>query len=126
MGVCKKRSYVMLCAIWYNFHNLKMRKRPMKECYFDEVAGYFTKSNTPQWVFFMYFKLYKRYQIAQSITYISYIFRFATRHWHQQRNLVKHLKTGSFSLILNFILASHGQTVCSHMDMSWNKTLVKV
>ena len=31
----------------------------------------FTKSNTPPWLFFMFFKLYKRYQIAQRITYID-------------------------------------------------------
>ena len=30
----------------------------------------FTKSNTPARVFFMFFKLYKWYQIAQSISYV--------------------------------------------------------
>ena len=30
----------------------------------------FTKSNTPLWVFFAFFKLYKWHQIAQRITYI--------------------------------------------------------
>ena len=30
-----------------------------------------TKSNTPPWVFFTFFKLYKWYQIAQSITNIQ-------------------------------------------------------
>ena len=29
----------------------------------------FTKSNTPPWVFFKFFELYKRYQITQCITY---------------------------------------------------------
>ena len=29
----------------------------------------FTKSNTPPWMFFTFFKLYKWYQIAQRITY---------------------------------------------------------
>ena len=29
----------------------------------------YTKSNTPPWVFFMFFKLYKWYQVAQNITY---------------------------------------------------------
>ena len=29
----------------------------------------FTKSNTPPWVFFMFFRLYKWYQIAQRISY---------------------------------------------------------
>ena len=31
----------------------------------------FTKINTPPWVFFMLFKLYKWYQIAQRITYYT-------------------------------------------------------
>ena len=30
----------------------------------------FTKSNTPPWVFFTFFKLYEWYQIAQSTTYL--------------------------------------------------------
>ena len=30
----------------------------------------FTKSNTPPWVFFMFFKLYECYQIAQSTTFL--------------------------------------------------------
>ena len=34
----------------------------MEECYF-------TKSNTPPWVFFTFFKLYEWYQIAQSTTH---------------------------------------------------------
>ena len=29
-----------------------------------------TKSNTPPWMFFTFFKLHKWYQIAQNITYI--------------------------------------------------------
>ena len=37
----------------------------MEECY--------TKSNTPPWVFFMFFKLYEWYQIAQSTTNDSYL-----------------------------------------------------
>ena len=35
----------------------------------QDLAYYFTKSNTPPWVFFTFLKLYKGYQIAQSITY---------------------------------------------------------
>ena len=31
--------------------------------------SYFTKNNTPPWMFFMYFTLYKWCQIAQSITF---------------------------------------------------------
>ena len=38
----------------------------MEECYF---LVSFTKSKTPPWVFFTILKLYKWYQIVQSITY---------------------------------------------------------
>ena len=43
----------------------KCEKTPMEERY---LAGNFTKSNTPPWVFFTFFTLYKCYQIAPSIT----------------------------------------------------------
>ena len=45
-------------AIWYYFYNLKNVKNT-------------TKSNTPTWVIFTFFKLCKWYQIAQSITYMT-------------------------------------------------------
>ena len=35
------------------------------------LACNFTKSNTPPWVFFTFFKLYRWYQIAQNITFVS-------------------------------------------------------
>ena len=49
------REYLMCCAIWYHLYNLK--KTPKN-----------THGNTPLWVFFMFFKLYKWYQIGQNIT----------------------------------------------------------
>ena len=63
----------MLCAIWYHLRNLKniknnhggvllLVKLQLKVCNF-------TKSSTPPWLLFTFFKLYKWYQIAQSITY---------------------------------------------------------
>ena len=40
----------------------------MEECYFKLLlACNFTKSSTPPWVFFTFFKLYKWYKIAQNI-----------------------------------------------------------
>ena len=36
------------------------------------LARNYTKSNTPLWVFFTFLKFYKRYQIAQRITYYFY------------------------------------------------------
>ena len=42
----------------------------MEECYFSKVAGCnFTKINTPPWVFFTFFELYKWHQITQRTTY---------------------------------------------------------
>ena len=38
-----------------------------EECYFS--ACNLTNNSTPLWVFFMFFKLFKWYQTAQSITY---------------------------------------------------------
>ena len=53
----------MRCAIWYHVYNLKNVKNTREK-------HNFTKGNTPPWVFFTFFKLYKWYQIAQNITYI--------------------------------------------------------
>ena len=43
----------------------------LEECYFQQScrlkACNYTKSNTPLWVFFTFFKLYKWYQIPQNI-----------------------------------------------------------
>ena len=43
----------------------------MEECYF---SCNYAKSNTPPWFFLTFSKLYKWYQIAQRITYV-------TRYW---------------------------------------------
>ena len=57
-----KSLNVMHCAIWYHLWELKNAKKA-KACNFN-------KSNIPPWVFFMLLKLYKRYQITQSISNI--------------------------------------------------------
>ena len=44
----------------------KREKHPWKSVTFIKVED---KSNTPPWVFFTFFKLYKWYQITQSIAY---------------------------------------------------------
>ena len=44
----------------------------MKTCLFVKAeACNFTKINTPPWVFFTFFKLYKCYQIAQRTTFLQ-------------------------------------------------------
>ena len=62
-------SYVMLCAIWYNFHNLKNVKntngRVLRLAKLQNSAYNFINSNTYQWVFLRFLicvngsKLYK-------------------------------------------------------------------
>ena len=59
----------MRCAIWYHLYNFKnvknthggvliLVKLQAEECNF-------TKINTPPWVLFIFFQLYKWYQMAQ-------------------------------------------------------------
>ena len=50
----------------------KHEKHSWRRVFFSKVAGL---SNTPPWVFFTFFKLYKWYQITQRITYTTF-FRF--------------------------------------------------
>ena len=61
------------CMIWYHLHNLKSVKNThggvLLLVKLQAEACNFTKSKTPPWVFFTFFKLYKCYQIAQRITY---------------------------------------------------------
>ena len=60
---------VVYWTIWYHLHNLKN----VKNTHVGNMAEAcnFTKINTPPSVFFTFFKLYKRYQIAQRITDIG-------------------------------------------------------
>ena len=62
----------MRCAIWYHLYNLKIVKNThagvLTLVKLQASAYNFTKINTPPWIFFMFFKLYKWYQTAQRIT----------------------------------------------------------
>ena len=64
---------------------LKYVKKPMEACYFYETCN-FTKSNTPPWVFFTYFKLCKWYQIAQCMAYLQNC-RFWRLIWKRKKFL---------------------------------------
>ena len=70
-------SYVKLCAIWYHLYNFKNVKNTCREVLLlvklKAKAKNFTKSNTPPLVFFTFFTLYKRYQIAQSVSHTLFI-----------------------------------------------------
>ena len=70
----------MRCAIWYPLCNLKNVKNThggmLLLVKLQASVCNFTKSNTPPWVFFTFFKLYKRYQFAQNITTHIKLFSF--------------------------------------------------
>ena len=59
---CSLSKYETLRPIPYHLYSLKSVKN-------THGRVLITKSNTPPWVFLTFFKLYKRYQIIQSITY---------------------------------------------------------
>ena len=61
----------MRCAIWHYLYNFKKVKNNHGEVLI--LVKLQAKINTPPWVFFTIFKLYKWYQIAQSTTYIDKI-----------------------------------------------------
>ena len=78
-------SYVMLCAIWYNFHNLKNVKntngRVLRLAKFQNSAYNFINSNTYQWVFLRFLicvngsKLYKASHI-ETLQFIACVNQF--------------------------------------------------
>ena len=67
-GKCRLGSYlvvsifpfVMRCTIWYHLYNLKNVKNVHGGVLIISACN-FTKSDTPPWVFFTFFKLYKWY-----------------------------------------------------------------
>ena len=59
-------AILITLSIWQHLHNLKKLEKHLQGGVL--LACNFTKSNTPPGAIFMFFKLYKWYQIAQSIT----------------------------------------------------------
>ena len=66
--------FVTVCTIYlYNLKNVKNTHGGMLLLVKLQVkACNFTKSNTSSWVFFIFFKLCKWYQIVQSVSYLKY------------------------------------------------------
>ena len=74
-SACASFTFVMCCAICYDFYNSKNVKtshgRVLLLVKLQASTCNFTKSNFPPWVFITFFKLYKWYQIAQRITFLK-------------------------------------------------------
>ena len=68
MGLCFASLHVK--SLWMANRTIcELQHRPI--CKLLWCICNFTKSNTPSWVFFTFFKLYKWYQNAHRITYVS-------------------------------------------------------
>ena len=73
----------MLCAIWAHLYNLKnTHGGVLLLVKLKAEACNFTKSITPPWVFFTFFKLYKWDQIVQSVSY-AFFFYLTFENFHQ-------------------------------------------
>ena len=58
------------CVIWYHLYHLENVKNILGGVIFSVKFHNFPKSNTPPRIFFAFFRLYKYYQIVESITYV--------------------------------------------------------
>ena len=99
----------MFCAISYRLYNLKdVKNTHGRVLLLVKLLLAFTKNDTPPWVFFTFLKLYKRYQIAQNITY-------ATRKTWKSTNLTFLLNRGTQE---NFCTCNLGLSHC-HTHENW-------
>ena len=76
-------TFVMSSAIWYHLYNFKKVKNThggmLILVNLQAEPCNFTKINTPPWVFFTFFKLYKWYQIAQRTTFMLLLISLYSR-----------------------------------------------
>ena len=103
------KTYVMLSPIWYHLYNFKNVKSThggvLHLAKLKTEAFNFTESNTFPLVFPKIFKLYKSWQIAQTISYRH----FYVKYWDCAINIsrsvfgitVKHLWWSFFAKVIN-------------------------
>ena len=100
----------MFYTIWYHLCNCE--KHPWRSVTFSKVAGFFTKSNTPPWVLFMFLNCTNGTESRQHITL-----------WYFKRNI------RSMRLVRNenergtFLLLSNSWDV-SFLNCVWSMKLV--
>ena len=91
------------------------------------MEEFYSKGNTPPWLFFTFFRLYKWYQIAQSITYtdsISTSFFFI----YFSQSCVSHVSVISllgFELN-NRMTSKKGKIIEQNFVTCWNKILLHI
>ena len=64
----------------------------------------FNESHTLPWVFFTFFKLYKRYHIAQNISYLSGAFCYEFEHVFAEKGYCEPISGQSFLIDLLYSL----------------------
>ena len=103
----------MFCTIWYHLYNFKNVKN----------ANGGVKSNTPPWVFFTFFKLYKWYQLAQHITII---FKWLQHQLHLPQVVVQKwcFPLANCSLIIFGGFGLNQQKICAG-KLEKNRNLLK-
>ena len=82
---CIQNNWIHICDALSNLvPSVQFKKREKhlwRSVNFNKVAGFslqLTKINTPPWVLFTYFKLYRWYQIAQRTTFCCFGFSHIT------------------------------------------------
>ena len=95
--------FVVPCAIWYHVDNLKNVKNThggvLLLVKLQAEACNFTKSNTPPWVFFTFFKLSTWYQIAQRTKFLILV-SFPQWNLHKQHTLNQNIQRTKWFTIL--------------------------
>ena len=95
----------MLFAIWHHLCDLKNVEITHAE------ACNITKSNTPPWVFFTFFKLQKWYQIAQSVSVET---SFSLFRYHKLKVLFYIINTRNELVYYQFVPLDIGRKLKEH------------
>ena len=93
------------------FIQFNKREKHLENCYFEE-------SNTSPWVFFMFFKLHKWYQITQSVSYTNF----------EEKNKTCGLKNTSLRLFIHygFFVIRSSMKLSSHQKCSIKKLFLNI
>ena len=100
----RRQVYETLCVILYHFCNLKNVKNTHGRVLLL-LKLQSEKRNTPPWMFLHFFKLYKWYEIAQSIIYFgcsAYLFLFIA--WLKRSVASMNVHESSCNITKNFML----------------------
>ena len=115
--------FVVRCAIQYHMHNLKNVKNThggvLLLVKLQAKACNSTKSNTPSWVFFTFFKLCEWHQIAQSTTFFIYFFPFSVTGYKLFWNYLRRFECK----LLYSNAFQWRNSICNNITMFWYRII---